>query len=122
MENMSANINPTVSTCIGLVSGSLTTLSFLPQVLTLCKVRTTADIHSLSLSMYVIYSIGTLMWIVYGMLMEDFMVVFFNMLGTLLVWYCIIKIVVLRHCESAYEENTEEDITDLESNRELERW
>lgn len=101
------------STCIGFIAGLLTTLSFLPQVMTLCRVQTSAQIDSLSLTMYVVYSFGTVMWIVYGMLMEDFMVVFFNFLATILVWYCIIKIIVIRYYDSFYE-NTQEDSTELQ--------
>jgi MtN3 and saliva related transmembrane protein len=122
MYNSNRHSYQTASTCIGFIAGLLTTLSFLPQVMTLCRVQRKAQVDRLSLTMYVVYSFGTVLWIVYGMLMEDFMVMFFNFLATILVWYCIIKIVVVRYYDSFYE-NTQEDSTEMqemESNREEE--
>ena len=48
---------------IGLIAGTLTTAAFFPQVLKIWKSRSAADI---SLGMFVLFSIGVLLWIVYG--------------------------------------------------------
>ncbi len=48
---------------IGFVATGLTTGSLIPQVL---KIYRTKDVSSISLSMYLMYFIGILIWIVYG--------------------------------------------------------
>ncbi|MBF0446571.1 MAG: SemiSWEET transporter [Magnetococcales bacterium] len=52
---------------LGYLAGFLTAGSFLPQALQTWKTRSTQDI---SLGMFVIYVISTLMWIVYGFLIQ----------------------------------------------------
>ncbi|TVZ41471.1 MtN3 and saliva related transmembrane protein [Alteromonadaceae bacterium 2753L.S.0a.02] len=53
---------------IGYVAACCTTASFLPQVI---KVLKTRDTHSLSLGMYVIFNIGVLLWLCYGIMRDD---------------------------------------------------
>jgi MtN3 and saliva related transmembrane protein len=48
---------------IGYCAAFLTTLSFVPQALQVIK---TKDTHSISLQMYVIFSTGVVLWLVYG--------------------------------------------------------
>jgi len=48
---------------LGLLAGSLTTAAFLPQVLKTWRSRSAGDI---SLVMFVLFSLGVLLWIVYG--------------------------------------------------------
>ncbi|MEK6828796.1 MAG: SemiSWEET transporter [Nanoarchaeota archaeon] len=48
---------------IGFVATGLTTGSLVPQVI---KIYRTKDASSISLSMYVMYFVGILMWIAYG--------------------------------------------------------
>ena len=48
---------------IGFVATGLTTGSLVPQVI---KIYKTKDVSSISLSMYVMYFVGILMWIAYG--------------------------------------------------------
>lgn len=48
---------------LGLAAGTLTTIAFIPQVVKTWKSRYTRDI---SLGMFMIFSIGTLLWLLYG--------------------------------------------------------
>ncbi len=52
-----------VTNLLGLVAGSLTTAAFLPQVLKTWRSRSAGDI---SLVMFALFSLGVLLWIVYG--------------------------------------------------------
>jgi MtN3 and saliva related transmembrane protein len=50
-------------TVCGLVAAFCTTISFLPQAI---KTFRTKDTTSISLSMYIFFTFGTLMWVIYG--------------------------------------------------------
>lgn len=58
-------MNPEI---IGLLAGSLTTLSFLPQVIRVFKTRSTKDI---SLGMYLLFCLGVLLWIAYSYMISS---------------------------------------------------
>lgn len=53
---------------IGYLAASLTTLSFLPQAI---KVITTRNTQGISGLMYVMFVCGLVMWLIYGLLIED---------------------------------------------------
>jgi MtN3 and saliva related transmembrane protein len=53
----------------GLVAAFMTTSSFLPQAI---KTIRTKDTSSISLSMYILFTAGTLMWLVYGIASHNF--------------------------------------------------
>ncbi|MCT4714272.1 SemiSWEET transporter [Enterobacteriaceae bacterium H18W14] len=53
---------------IGYLAASLTTLSFLPQAF---KVITTRNTQGISGLMYVMFVAGLVMWLIYGVLIED---------------------------------------------------
>jgi MtN3 and saliva related transmembrane protein len=55
---------PTIN-FIGYCAATMTTLSFLPQLIRVVKLRTARDI---SLGMFLIFSVGTLFWLMYGLL------------------------------------------------------
>ena len=84
---------------IGFIGGLCTTFSFSPQVVHLWKSNYIHEIDGLSLGMYGIYTVGTWLWIIYGILVRDSMIVLFNALSSLLVLYCLYKIVKLRNPE-----------------------
>jgi MtN3 and saliva related transmembrane protein len=75
-----------ISIC-GIIGGTLTTLSFLPQVIQVWKTRSTKDI---SLIMFVLFTIGVLFWLVYGVLIEEWPVIIAN--GMTLIFACIILV------------------------------
>lgn len=60
---------------LGLIAGTLTTISFLPQVARTWRTRRTDDI---SLAMLVLFSVGVGLWIVYGVLMGSLPVIVAN--------------------------------------------
>ncbi len=48
---------------VGLLAGALTTVAFIPQVIKIWKTKHATDI---SLGMFVIFSVGVLLWLFYG--------------------------------------------------------
>ena len=50
---------------IGYVAATCTTLSFLPQLVRVLRLRSARDI---SMGMFLIFSIGTALWLTYGLL------------------------------------------------------
>lgn len=53
---------------IGLIAAFLTTASFLPQVY---KTWKTKDVSSLSLPMFLMFFLGVMLWLVYGVLLKS---------------------------------------------------
>lgn len=62
-------------TWIGLLAGTLTTISFFPQMLKTWKTRSTKDI---SLGMFLMFCAGVLLWILYGFFLKDIPVIMTN--------------------------------------------
>ncbi len=62
-------------TCTGLLAGTLTTISFFPQMLKTWKTRSTKDI---SLEMFLLFCSGLLLWIIYGLFLRDIPVIMTN--------------------------------------------
>jgi MtN3 and saliva related transmembrane protein len=60
---------------LGLAAGTLTTLSFLPQVIKTWKTRSAKD---LSLVMFSVFCLGTFLWLLYGVFREDVVIVLAN--------------------------------------------
>ena len=67
--------HPAAVTILGLVAGTLTTLSFLPQLLKAWKSRST---HDISIGMFLLLAVGIMLWIVYGIVTADVPVVVAN--------------------------------------------
>lgn len=53
---------------IGFIAAACTTISFAPQLIKAWRTRSTEDI---SLGMYLILTFGILMWLIYGVLLDD---------------------------------------------------
>jgi len=66
---------------IGLLAGTLTTLSFLPQAIKVMRERQT---RAISLHMYVIFTLGVACWLLYGLLIGSPSVVLANAVTLLL--------------------------------------
>lgn len=60
---------------LGLTAGALTTAAFVPQVTKTWRSRSTKDI---SLGMYAIFSLGVLLWLVYGIYIRSLPIVIAN--------------------------------------------
>jgi len=66
---------------IGYIAAVLTTSSFLPQAILTIKTR---DTESLSLGMYSAFILGVLLWLIYGISIEDKAIIFANAVTLLL--------------------------------------
>lgn len=65
------------SEIIGLVAGALSCTTFLPQVIKTWKSKSTIDV---SLSMFLIASVGTTPWLVYGILIHSISIIYTNII------------------------------------------
>ena len=75
-------------TIIGLVAATLTTSSFIPQVIKSWREKSAKD---LSLGMFVIFCSGVFLWLVYGILNQDVPVILSNAITLVLVSILKIK-------------------------------
>jgi MtN3 and saliva related transmembrane protein len=66
---------------LGLTAGSLTTAAFLPQVIKTWKSRSAKD---LSLGMFSLFCLGVVLWLIYGIMMQDIPVIAANLLTLML--------------------------------------
>ena len=62
-------------TALGLLAATCTTISFVPQAIKTIRTRSTKDI---SLLMYSILVLGTFLWLLYGIIIEDWPVILAN--------------------------------------------
>lgn len=53
---------------IGYVAATCTTLSFLPQLVRVLRLRSARDI---SMGMFLIFSVGTALWLIYGLFVHS---------------------------------------------------
>jgi MtN3 and saliva related transmembrane protein len=67
---------------VGLVAGTLTTLSFLPQAVKVWRSRST---HDISLLMFGLMLAGTALWLTYGILLRSPALILANSMSLLLV-------------------------------------
>jgi len=77
---------------IGYVAAVLTTIAFVPQVRQIWKTRQTQDI---SLRMYILFSGGVGLWLVYGVLLASWPIILSNMIT--LVLASVVVVLKLRH-------------------------
>ena len=68
-------MNITLTTIIGYLAAFGTTVSFLPQAV---KTIQTKDTSGISLSMYAIFTAGTLLWLIYGIMYKSWPVAVAN--------------------------------------------
>ena len=55
-------------TMLGLAAACCTTLAFVPQVVKIWRTRSTADI---SLGMFLLFVVGIILWLAYGVMLGD---------------------------------------------------
>jgi len=65
----------TFVTILGFIAAALTTGSFLPQAI---KTIRTNDTRSISLFMYLLFSTGTLLWLIFGILSSNMPIIVAN--------------------------------------------
>lgn len=66
---------------VGYIGATMTTLAFFPQTLKVIKTR---DTRSISLAMYILFTLGVCFWLVYGLLIQSFPVVIANTITVVL--------------------------------------
>jgi MtN3 and saliva related transmembrane protein len=81
-----------ITTTIGVLAGICTTGSLLPQVIKTIRTRNTKDI---SLLMYVLLTIGVLLWVIYGCLLKEFPIIIAN--GTSLLLTVSVMALKIKH-------------------------
>ena len=77
---------------IGLAAAFCTTIAFMPQVIRAWRTRSTTD---LSLSMFLVFTTGIFLWLVYGLILQDVPLIAAN--GTTFVLSGTILYLKLRH-------------------------
>jgi MtN3 and saliva related transmembrane protein len=60
---------------MGIIAGGLTTTSLVPQVIKTYKSRSAED---LSLKMFSLFSLGVLLWLIYGFINKDLPIILAN--------------------------------------------
>ncbi len=83
---------PTPFDLLGLTAGALTTIAFVPQLL---KLHATKSGRDISLGMMLIFSLGVLLWLVYGLLIGSLPLILANVVTLALA--LIILILKLRY-------------------------
>lgn len=66
---------------IGFIAAILTTVAFVPQILKIWRARSAKDV---SLGMYTVFTIGVVLWLVYGILIDSWPVILANCVTLLL--------------------------------------
>lgn len=62
---------------LGFIAATLTTFAFLPQVIKVLREKSTA---SISLTMYVVFTIGVALWLIYGFLLDNLPIILSNII------------------------------------------
>lgn len=79
-------------TLIGTIAATCTTISFLPQVIKIYKTKHTRDI---SLPMYLIFALGVICWVYYGILVRSIPIIIANI--TIFVLCCFVLFMKIRY-------------------------
>lgn len=77
---------------LGFLAALFTTSAFIPQAIKTIKTKNTKD---LSLVMYLIFSLGVFLWLIYGIKINDLPVIIAN--GTTLVFAIIILVYKIKY-------------------------
>ena len=76
-----------IMTYIGFFAAFCTTIAFLPQATKVYKTRSTKDI---SLYMFLIFTVGVLSWLIYGLIINDLPVILANAVTLVLSLFILI--------------------------------
>jgi len=80
----------TIASIIGFIAGTLTTISFVPQVLKTFRSKRCDD---LSWGMLLAFTTGVFLWLVYGVFLRSAPIMLANLVTVLLlVWLVVMKI------------------------------
>jgi MtN3 and saliva related transmembrane protein len=67
---------------IGILAGTLTTVAFVPQVI---KIYSTKNARDLSIVTFTVFSVGVMLWFVYGLLTRSYPVIIANLVTLILI-------------------------------------
>lgn len=70
-----------LTSVIGFIAAILTTVAFVPQVMKIWRTRSAKDV---SLGMYTLFTIGVVLWLVYGILIGSWPIILANCVTLLL--------------------------------------
>lgn len=74
---------------LGIIAGICTTSAFVPQVYTLWSMRPTPAV-AISLPMYIFFTIGVLLWAIYGIKVKSFSIIIVNSITSVLAFSILI--------------------------------
>ena len=77
-------------TLIGMLAAACTTIAFFPQAYKVYKTHRTRD---LSLPMYILFSIGILLWLIYGIMINNLPIISANTVTIILCAYILAMMV-----------------------------
>jgi MtN3 and saliva related transmembrane protein len=77
---------------LGLAAGSLTTVSFIPQVVKIWRSRSAEDV---SFGMFFLFSLGVLLWLIYGLVLDAVPIIAAN--GITLILALTVVVLKLRY-------------------------
>ena len=60
---------------LGYFAGLLTTIAFIPQVVKIWTSKSTSDI---SLIMFIVFTFGVFLWLIYGVIIDDYALIITN--------------------------------------------
>tara|TARA_Y100000389_G_C17312324_1_gene438638 strand:- start:575 stop:847 length:273 start_codon:yes stop_codon:yes gene_type:complete len=82
--------NLKLSNIIGYLAAICTTIAFIPQVIEIINLKKTDGI---SLYMYIIFVIGIILWLIYGILIKSNEIIFSNIITLPLTIYILCHII-----------------------------
>ncbi|GIV59136.1 MAG: sugar transporter SemiSWEET [Rhodothermaceae bacterium] len=88
------HVEPDARTVLGLVAAACTTVAFLPQVVKNWRTKSAGD---LSFGMFGLFTIGVVLWLVYGVLIENLPIIAANMVTLVLNVINLVQMVRYRH-------------------------
>ena len=86
-------MDPLISETIGYIGGLCTAFCFMPQTL---KTIRSKNVQGLSLVSYILYCIGILSWVLYGIYVHSVQMVVFNSISLFFAGYILIMILIYR--------------------------
>ncbi len=86
-------MDPLIAETIGYIGGLCTAFCFMPQTL---KTIRSKNVQGLSLISYVLYCIGILSWVLYGIYVHSIQMVVFNSISLFFAGYILIMILIYR--------------------------
>ena len=75
---------------IGYFAGVCTTIAFIPQV---TKVWLSKNVEGLSISMFIIFTVGLFCWLIYGILQKDLPLIIANLITLILALLVLLGII-----------------------------